>query len=173
MTTSTADVPASHLVKAEDPPLIPLLFRLHHIMMRVGDRLTKEHGLSSSRWMLLCVLGNAEQPLTVGEVSEDLLLSPQNISRMAAVLEKEGLVERSSRPGAGRSTYLELTPRGVAARSLLRELGEPMVERMLEGVPDARQRSMEDDLQKLIENVVGYERELIDIESKPDTEDAR
>ena len=144
-----------------EPPLVPLLFRLHHIMMRVGDRLTREHRLSSSRWMLLCVLGRHDEPMTVGEVSDDLLLSAQNVSRMAAVLESEGLLERSNRPGRGRTTYLSLTQRGRGARSLLDELGGSFVERMLAGLDEQRIERLEGDLSRLIDNVRAYESELI------------
>jgi len=145
-----------------EPPLVPLLFRLHHIMMRVGDRLTRAHGLSSSRWMLLCVLGRRDEPVTIGEVSDDLLLSTQNVSRMAAVLESEGLLERSTRPGGGRTTYLVLTERGRGARALLDELGGAFVERMLEGIDTDRIERLEHDLARMIENVSSYETELID-----------
>lgn len=154
---------AGHTEHAEhaEPPLLPRLFRLHHLMMRVGDRLTRRHGLSSSRWMLLCTLGRAQRPTTVGEVSDDLLLSAQNVSRMAAVLESEGLIDRSHPPGNGRSTFLGLTDRGRAAIALLDELGGPFVERMLEGLGPERIERLEDDLVRLIANASSYEAELV------------
>lgn len=142
--------------------LIQRLFRLHHLMMRVGDRLTSPIGVTSSRWMVLCVLGKAEGPMTVAEIADELLQSAQNVSRMVASMEREGLVQRHTRAGAGRSVFVELTDAGRKADEATRVLGERFGERFTRDVEGDRVSAMNADLDHLIDNVAAYEQELMD-----------
>lgn len=143
--------------------LVRRVFVLHHLIMRVGDRLSAEIGLTSSRWLLLCGIGEAEaagESPTVTGLSETALLSAQAVSRMLAAMEGEGLLTRSTRPGHGRTVFVALTEVGRAALEATEELAERFEAGMLRGVSESEVRRIEDDLAKLIENVVGFEQEL-------------
>jgi DNA-binding MarR family transcriptional regulator len=136
------------------------VFTLHHLIMRVGDRLAAEIGLTSSRWLLLCAVGDGHPPATVGELSERASLSVQAVSRMLAVMQDEGLVERTTRAGEGRSVFVSLTERG---RSALEATG-PLAERFEAGLhremPADQLAALVSGLTALIGNVSAFEREL-------------
>lgn len=143
-----------------ETPLVRHIFVLHHLMMRVGDRLASELGLTASRWLLLCAIGRAEQPPNVGELSDEATLSPQNISRMLVAMEGEGLIERFSRKGMGRAVFVRLTPAGQRAYEQTQELALRFGGPFLEGFDEHELISVSGALGRLIENLSRYEQEL-------------
>lgn len=143
-----------------ESPVIRKIFQLHHMMMRVGDRMASPHGLTGSRWMLLCCLGRSDEPQPVAAISEEILLSPQNVSRMVASMEEDGLVERFSKPGAGRSTFVSLTDEGWRAYAVTRELAERFLGPFLEGFISPEVEHLDADLSRLIENTRRLEESL-------------
>jgi DNA-binding MarR family transcriptional regulator len=50
--------------------------------------------------------------MTLGEISQRMMVSNGNVTGLATRLEAEGLVERRARPGDRRAQLLRLTPRG-------------------------------------------------------------
>jgi DNA-binding MarR family transcriptional regulator len=147
--------------------LVRRVFTLRHLMMRVGDRLSAEIGLTSSRWLLLCAIGETEQdgePPTVGELSERATLSVQGVSRMLAAMEGEGLIVRSSRPGHGRAVFVSLTEVGRAALEATESLAERFERGLLRGIDEGDVASIEDRLGRLIANVQDFEQELDECE---------
>ncbi|USN99328.1 MAG: winged helix-turn-helix transcriptional regulator [Phycisphaeraceae bacterium] len=144
-----------------ESPLIRKVFQLHHMMMRVGDRLAGPHGLTSSRWMLLGCLGKSDEPRTIAEISEEILLSPQNVSRMVVSMEADGLVVRNTIPGSGRSVYVGLTETGWRAYGLTKGLAERFLTPFLDGFSESRIERLDRDLKKLMENTQRFEQALI------------
>ena len=136
------------------------LFQLHHVMMRLGDRLAEPLGLTSSRWIVLCSVGGRETPPTVAELSDDMMLSPQNIARMVCAMESEGLIERFNDPAGGRAARLRLTPEGEAARQKTFELRGRFLAPFVEGFDPARQDRFERDVDDLIANLARFEQQL-------------
>ncbi len=141
--------------------IIRRLFQLNHMMMRVGDRMAAPHGLTGSRWMLLCALGRDDEPKTIAAISEELLLSPQNVSRMIVSMEEDGQVRRFNQPGAGRSTFVTLTEAGWEAYGVTRGLAERFCEPFLEGFTDDRADRLAEDLSRLLDNTSGLEARLL------------
>ncbi|MBZ0172027.1 MAG: MarR family transcriptional regulator [Phycisphaerales bacterium] len=141
--------------------MIRNLFQLHHMMMRVGDRMAGPHGLTGSRWMLLCALGRSDEARTIAEISEEILLSPQNISRMVASMADDGLVTRNTVPGGGRSVWVGLTEAGWRAYGVTRELAAQFLGPFLEGFSESRVDRLDRDIQKLIDNTQRLEQALI------------
>jgi len=141
--------------------IIRRLFQLNHMMMRVGDRMAAPHGLTGSRWMLLCALGRDDEPKTIAAISEELLLSPQNVSRMIVSMEEDGQVKRFHQPGAGRSTFVSLTEAGWEAYGVTRGLAERFCEPFLEGFTDDEADRLGEDLSRLIDNTSGLEARLL------------
>lgn len=132
-------------------------------MMRVGDRLAAEVGLTSSRWLLLCAVDETErrgEPPTVGELSERAALSVQGVSRMLAAMEGEGLIARSTRPGHGRAVFVSLTAAGRAALEATGSIAERFEAGLLRGLAEGDVASIERELGRLIENVKDLEQEL-------------
>lgn len=125
------------------------------MLMRTADRLVAPHGLTSARWLLLAAIDRYEQdaPPTLSEVSADALLSLQNVSRMVAALEADGLVERFAQPGKGRATFVRLTDAGRCARDKAAETGRWLYSRLLDGLPASEVGRLESALTTLIGNL--------------------
>jgi len=136
------------------------VFQLHHVMMRLGDRLAEPFGLTSSRWIVLCSIGRRDDAPTVGELSEDMMLSPQNIARMVNSMEAEGLLERYTDPEGGRAARVRLTEAGQQARQRTFELRDRFLEPFLEGFTDERRARLEQDLDDMIANLGRFEDRL-------------
>lgn len=143
-----------------DLPLIIRFFIIHNTTMRIGDRLTGPLGLTSSRWLMLCAIHRHETPPRITDLSADAMLSAQNVSRMVASLEGEGLVERFTVPGAGRATYVKLTPLGEKAIEQCDRLGERFDEWFLARLNDDDVAILKRKLDLLIENLAAFERYL-------------
>lgn len=147
-------------IELDEAPLILRFFMIHNMTMRIGDRLTGPHGLTSSRWMILCAIGDREEPPTLSELSADAMLSLQNVSRMIASLEREGMLKRFQKPGGGRAVYVRLTPKGVRAQETLHTLGEHFDSRFLKGVTKPEHSALAKKLDRLIANLEAFESEL-------------
>jgi len=147
-------------------PLVHELFRIHHLMMRIGDRLTAPIGLTASRWMLVCALADLGEP-TVSQLSEEALLSPQAVSRMLAAMESEGLVERGRSPDDARVVTVRFTEAGQAAHRATVELAERFRGPFLEGVSDDEVAQITSALDHLTENLVRFEQRLIAEAAEP------
>ncbi|GJM18996.1 MAG: hypothetical protein DHS20C14_12090 [Phycisphaeraceae bacterium] len=146
-----------------EPPesgVVQRLFRLHHVMMRLGDRLAAPFGLTSSRWMVVCSLGRCEQAPTVSELSETMMLSPQNLSRMIVAMEGEGLIERFADPAGGRAARLRLTESGERARQKTFELRDRFLGPFMEGFEPDRRGRLEADLDDMLTNLARFEERL-------------
>jgi DNA-binding MarR family transcriptional regulator len=165
---SLADAPIPRAVASRpdgcedyESPIVGKLFELHHMMMRVGDRMASRHGLTSSRWMFLCAIGKSDEPSTINQIAERVNLSPQNTSRTVAAMEEDGLVCRFNLPGCGRSTFAGLTDAGWDAYATTKQLAAAFCPPFLEGFSDSRTDRLERDLAKLIENIARLESALI------------
>lgn len=141
------------------------------MMMRIGDRMTAPLGLTSSRWMTLCAIGRctertaergeaAGEGVTIAELADEQLMSVQAISSMVATMEREGLVERARRRGAGRTVFIRLTERGRGALERVDELGERFMKPFLAGFAPSEVARLDADLRRLIGNLSVFEREL-------------
>lgn len=143
-----------------EAPLAQRLFIVHNQIMRVSDRLVAGMGLTSSRWLLLGALERYNSPPSLSELSQNGLLTLQNVSRMVAAMEAEGLVERFSTPGRGRSVFVRMTGRG---RDLL-ERAEGAARRFSAGFLADIQEEEVDHCEGLLERLIGnlerFEHEL-------------
>ena len=142
------------------------LFQLHHMMMRVGDRMTEPLGLTASRWMMICIVGRENEARTISDISDEIKLSTQNVSRMLASLESEGLVRRERTGGRGRAVYVELTERGRDAYAQTHALAERFVAEFLKDLDADRVARIETDLGVLIENTASFEDRLLEDENQ-------
>ncbi|MEM9167218.1 MAG: MarR family transcriptional regulator [Planctomycetota bacterium] len=150
-------------VTGREACLVRRVFTLHHRITRVGDRLSAEIGLTSSRWLLLCALGEIEADgvaPTVGQLSECASLSVQAVSRMLSAMEAELLVVRESRPGHGRTVYVRLTEIGRAALEATEGLADRFEAGFLDGISEDEVSAIEALLERLIANVTAFERTL-------------
>ncbi len=147
-------------VRWKDAPLAREVFVLHNLMMRVADRLVADLGLTGSRWQLLGALVTYDEPPSLTQLTSDGLLTLQNVSRMVAAMEEDGLVERFQRAGGGRTVYVRITALGERIRSEACARGTRFSESFLEGMDGSEIRSMQDRLDAMIRSMERLESVL-------------
>lgn len=135
------------------------VYMLCHMMMRVVDRAVRPHGLTGSRWLLLVAVRDADEPPTITQLSECLLLSPQNVSRMVACLEAEGLVSRDT-SGPGRTVRVGLTPTGAERVGACSPPADVCGREILDGIADEDLKRTAGVLDRAIRNTAELERRL-------------
>ena len=135
------------------------VYVLFHLLMRQCDAAAEEIGLTSSRWFLLCSIGSAEQEPTIGELSEESMLSTQAVSQLVAAMEKEGLVTRHNKPGSGRAVYVRMTEEGRQALSQTDAVATRIEDRLLAGLTQSEIDRISSDLERLIGNMSSQDTE--------------
>lgn len=148
------------ILRWKDAPLVRELFVMHNMMMRCGDRLVADLGLTGSRWILLGAVTDYEEPPTLTSLSNDALLSVQNVSRMVAAMENDGLLERFSKPGAGRSVFVGASEHGQRICETACERGAEFTRQFLHGFSDEEIRTMQGFLDRMIGNLQSFEKVL-------------
>ncbi len=88
-------------------------FRLNGRLLEVGDRMTKDLGLSSARWQVLSVADR--EPATVAEIARRMGLRRQSVQRTVNSLHKDGFVVLRTNPNHRRAMLIEVTPAGSDA----------------------------------------------------------
>lgn len=143
----------------EEAPLTRELFVINNLMNRCGDRLVADLGLTASRWKLLGAIDRFEQPPTLSDLSGDAVLSVQNVSRMVAAMEVDGLVERHTRSGKGRSVFVRVTDAGREALDLACDRAKRFSARFLDGFKPSEIETFQTGLDRMIDNLEAFERE--------------
>ena len=95
---------------------VAVLCRIRDIQRGVAafeHSFSQRYGIGLNEGMVLCSLTHAER-LSSGELGELLGLTPSNISKVIAAVEKKGLVERFLGQEDRRQMYFALTPAGRA-----------------------------------------------------------
>jgi DNA-binding MarR family transcriptional regulator len=78
----------------------------------IRNRLRSEFATTLPRFDLLAQLEREPQGLTMGELSQRLMVTGGNVTGITDQLEGEGLVKRSPHPGDRRAYVVQLTPAG-------------------------------------------------------------
>src|SRR5260370_22366109 len=88
------------------------------------DGWADKHGLSEGRLRVLWALKAApERQLPLGELADQLEVTPRNVTGLIDHLERDGLVERIDDPADRRLTYARLTMAGAERPHRLRAGG--------------------------------------------------
>lgn len=88
----------------------------------VEQELKDETGCSLSECRVLQRLYEAGEPLRIGDLAEQMRLSPTVATRAGASLERKGLVHRLSSPDDKKAVYLEATEEGRRTQEVIAEL---------------------------------------------------
>ena len=86
-----------------------------------GDQLTRDLGLTSSRWSFLGFVQSADRPLTIADLARRMDLKPQTVQRFANALEQMGFITLEDNPDHKRARLIRLTARGQKALVTLEE----------------------------------------------------
>ena len=127
--------------------------RLIHQLM---DRWADKHGLSEGRLHALFALKSApERQLPLGELADQLEVTPRNVTGLIDHLERDGLVERIDDPADRRLTYARLTIAGAKRLDGMREEGLHWQLKITAGLSTEELELLRHACLRLIENMTG------------------
>lgn len=95
------------------------------IMGVLECRTRARSGLSSGEYNILLVLYEAQEPLRMGAIGQQVAFAPSRLTYAVSGLESRGLVERQIDPNDRRAAAVHLTEAG---RQLFREVAAPHLE---------------------------------------------
>ena len=91
-------------------------------------------GMTLPRFDVLAALDRNAEGLTMGALSDKLLVSNGNVTGLVKTLVAEGLVERRKMPGDRRSSIVRLTPEGQHQFTRLARSHNDWIDQMLGGL---------------------------------------
>lgn len=118
-----------------EPPLVPKLIILGHIMSHIVERRLARYDLNHTQGTILLKLSHGG-PLTAQELAQTMRLEPPSITRALQTLERRAFIERYPHPTDGRASILAVTAEGQIMSNTLDSLLEGMTADLLEGVSE-------------------------------------
>jgi len=100
--------------------LVLEIFRMNGLLLAVGDRLTRELGLTSARWQVLGAL--VDGPLTVAQIARNMGLKRQSVQRLVDVLSEQGILIFEDNPHHRRAKLVLLTEAGRSKYEQISEI---------------------------------------------------
>lgn len=85
------------------------VFKLDGMLSAEGDGLSKEFGLTSSRWKILGAISRSEGLLTVPQIAREMGQSRQAVQRLVDVMSKDDLLHSTDNPNHKRARYIQMT----------------------------------------------------------------
>ncbi len=128
------------------------------IEREVRARLRREFDTTLPRFDVLAQLDRAPRGLSMGELSDRMMVSNGNITGLVVRLAQEGLVTRAPAAGDRRTRLVRLTAKGKRAFDRMTPANEAWIEAMMEQVPHedmARLLALLAKLKRSIESAVG------------------
>lgn len=109
------------------------------IEREVRQRMRREFAMTLPRFDVLAQLDRSPDGLSMGALSDRLMVSAGNITGLIDRLATEGLVERESRPGDRRTVQVRLTGKGKRAFDAMTPTHHAWIADLLAGL-DRRDR---------------------------------
>lgn len=100
------------------------------VIRRVGLRVFAEEGLTDAQFQALMLLME-NGPMLMRKMSDQMLVTPANVTGLTDRLEEKGLVRRTSGEGDRRATIMEITPAGKALYERVAIKKAAMLQRVL------------------------------------------
>lgn len=136
-------------------------FRLSRILVmaartwitHIDNRLRAETGQSRARWQALFTIAFGEQPVTLTDLGQRLLVQWPTLVRVVEGLANDGLIERIDNPRDGRSKLVSLTPEGLAVVRKIQPIMDEERRAFVADLSDAELEQCADMLQRLFTRV--------------------
>lgn len=125
---------------------------------RALSRRLASHGVTFGQWVFLRILWKKEG-LTQRELSEIANLTEPTVHTALTRLEKQGVVERRTKPENRRKQYVHLTDAGRALRDKLEPLAMNANDTGMSGLSDDDQRTLRRILLVMLDNLASDEEE--------------
>jgi DNA-binding MarR family transcriptional regulator len=116
-------------------------------------RLRERFATTLPRFDLLAQLERSPNGLTMGELSERMMVSGGNVSGIASQLETEGLISKTPVPGNRRAYCARLTHKGRQQFGEMARAHEEWLRELLDGLPS-------EETQQLMESLRSIKTEL-------------
>lgn len=120
-----------------------------HIHLRT-DAMLDEVGLSGAKLWALHHLIQAEAPMRVTQLAEEMGTGKSNITQLIDRLEADGLVRRTRNPADRRSILIELTDEAIERHTTGDTIRREMAAELLEPLAHDEQQQLCDLLHKLL-----------------------
>ncbi|MFQ5794697.1 MAG: MarR family winged helix-turn-helix transcriptional regulator [Candidatus Bipolaricaulia bacterium] len=101
----------------------------------------QDSGITHARMRLLAVLQD-NNPQIMSDLSDELCVTPRNVTALVDGLEDEGLVRRRPHPTDRRATLIELTPQGTEACTHIYTHYVTAVAELFDDLSEADQREL-------------------------------
>ena len=112
--------------------LLLKLFRVNGLLLMVGDRLTKNLGLTGARWQVMGALSDG--PLTVAQIARNMGLQRQSVQRLVNVLSQQALLILNDNPHHRRARLVRLTVTGRNQYEQISQIQAQWVNNISEGL---------------------------------------
>lgn len=112
--------------------LILSIFRANGRLLREGDKLTRELGLTAARWQVMGAI--VDRPRTVAQIGRHFELTRQSVLWVVGALAKDGFVELIENPDHKRAKLVQFTPKGRQAYDELSKRQAAWVNRFSEQI---------------------------------------
>jgi DNA-binding MarR family transcriptional regulator len=96
------------------------VFKVGGLLNIDGDKLTKEFGLTASRWKILGAIELSKNLLTVPEIARYMGQSRQAVQRLVDLMVKDGLLIMTENPNHKRANFIRMTDK---ASAIYKQLG--------------------------------------------------
>ncbi len=127
----------------EDRPraLVDTFFTFVPAYVRWMKSCLPENSLTHGRIRLLYAL-HRHGPRIMSDLSEELEMTPRNITTLVDALERDGLAARRPHPTDRRATFIELTARGAEISAAMYEEYAGAVSALFSALPEKDQREL-------------------------------
>jgi len=109
-------------------------FRTNGFLLRTGDLLASDEGMSSARWQVLGAVALAGRPLTVPQIARRMGLTRQSVHVTVGRLVADGLLRFLPNADHQRSQLVQLTKLGRARYTAMERRQVAWVSRLTEGL---------------------------------------
>lgn len=107
------------------------IFRLNGALIKFGDALVKELGLTSARWQVLGSIAHGGGTFSVARLADNMGLARQSVQRIVDELAQAGLVGFAQNPAHKRAKLVAMTPLGEDVFQQASALWLPVADAML------------------------------------------
>ncbi len=128
------------------------LMDVARMLRTYADQRARQFGISRAQWTVLVRLDLCEG-LKQSELAEILELQPISLTRLLDRLAENGLIERRPDPNDRRANRLYLTPAARPLLADLADLGQEVMDTVLEGLEDEANARLLRDLVTMKDNL--------------------
>ena len=135
--------------------LFRALLRVEILMRTELRREFDQWELTGRQWDVVRVLGEAApEDLTLGEISQRLVVTPGNVTGLIDRMEAAGYVRRCEHPSDRRAMLTKLTEAGLAAYLQINPVHRGKVAALLAGLSATERRDLTELLRRLADSIV-------------------